>query len=420
MKIRRLKTRREKVVLIGGEGDYCESCVGFYVGGKTLSPSRGFAPKYKSSYKDAKAVEHFLYSGITLVLDESGDIRKWEDVGNSFTLTYVGSIYAPRHSAFEYLDGDTYWVAVYGGTRFVLVNDKKAIEEDMPRAQKGACRHNGRTFVADWYEPFQVRWSGIGYINWMIEAGGAGYVNLNPVRGNVYRVISMGDSLVVYREFGIDVIKAYGDARHYSVVRQSNGNVTERLNEYACAVCGETIYFCSDKNIYRYEDGKISRVKLPKCIKAKNFSTVKAYESRYVHFTCVNEDDGKPWVLEMDVTDNKFAFFAPGKKFVWGTPGGFYAWDDDMIYSESGGEMDFTPLWRSCGIDLGCDSVKTLKSIYLDCTGDVAVCVKADGTERTLNGRGKIPVNMSGINFVLEVSGRGKIDLLEGEWEVRK
>ncbi len=70
-------------------------------------------------------------------------------------------------------------------------------------------------------------------------------------------------------------------------------------------------------------------------------------------------------------------------------------------------------------IDVGTAGVKTLKSIYIDAKNVAYVNVIADGVKRELSGRGRIPVGLSGREFVFELNGKNETELLEAEWEVR-
>lgn len=426
MKIRRayaikpLKTKTVKLKLLGGDGGYTAHCVGYRAGADCIAPSRGFAEyNGQAVIKNLESVSYYENIGSGLALASTGQIYRWTDTPSGAPFSYAGLVGTYYHSAFECFYDGAPAVAVVSGTRITFVTAEKYYNKQLPYNLKGACLHMGRVFATDIFENYSIRWSGTDILDWAQSADGSGYIKLNPERGKIYRTLSFGNDLVVFREFGFDVIKAFGDPRHFAVVHQGCKNVTERLREDTCVVCGDKIYCCSESAIYCFDGEKTEAVKLPDYMRAKDFCAGKSHGGRYVFYYCTAVFSGEEYQLEMDVQNGTFAFFASGKKFLWGKDGLLRAWKDDTVYIESYDACNAVCVWRSKAIDLGKAGVKTLKKIYVDKTDGAEVTVNADGVSRSFVGNGEITVAMSGRNFTFEVVGGGRVNTLEAEWEVR-
>lgn len=417
---KRLKTHLETATIVGGESDLAEYAVGFCVGGKGLTSTRRFA-RYNSDAQLSliESIDYFdnIKSGIAVTTN--GQVYRWKDRADGAAFTYSGMTGTYLHSAFKCVNNGEPAVCVVSGPRMTLVTESGYLHKNIPFEIKGACMHMGRVFAADAKQKYVVRWSGTPTTDWRISPLGSGYISLDPVRGEIYRLVSMGDKLCVYRELGVDIIKAYGDPRHFAVEHNGSGNVTERLTESACAACGDKLYFCSEKNVYRFDGEKIERVEIPEYMKGRNYRLGKAFEGRYVDFYCEDGQKGESYHFEIDTLEQTFAFYARNLPFIWKTPSHFFAWQDNAVYREDDSATDTDGIWTTDYLDAGDDYVKLLKSIYLEGSGDIEVGVAANGVTPVFKGKGRIPVNIGGSSFRFSISGNGKVDKLVAEWEVR-
>jgi len=426
MKIRRgygrsdLKTERVKLKLIGGEEDYTAYCAGYCAGANYLTPSRKFKSyNTEANIHNVESITYFNSIGAGLALTTSGQIYKWSYVSVGTPFAYSGMAGSVIRSTFEYFNQDKPAVVVVSGNRMTFLTDEKYEYKALGFYLKGACYHYGRMFAADVRNPYVFRWTGTSLTDWAQTQGGAGYIKLTPERGLLYRTVAFGDQLVIYREYGLDVIKAFGDSRHFSVVQQGCKNVMEKLVEDAIAVCDGKIYFCSYDKIYTYDGEKIETLKIPDYMKAHDYTLGKAYDDRFVHFYCTPDNGLEKCQFEIDTEKGTCSFFAPGMKFLWKSKDGFWAWKDNVVYLENKLGYDMPCVWRSKSVDLGRSDVKTLKSVYLKQTQDAVLKVTADGVSREFCGNGRVPVDMSGTEFAFEVRGRGDTLDVEAEWEVR-
>ena len=442
MKIRRdypvvqSKSKSVSVTVYGGEQNFCEYCTGYRTDGNgNITPSRTFA-KLCTIGNDFDEVYYFPHINNYIGVTENHDVyrvNKLYDIKDNAEFKYAESFYEYPVSAVEITHeiDDCPRAVFFGGGKILTLNMTVQTTTEFGYYIFGTCLHMGRVFAADFDDKYKIRWSETGIFNWKQSADGSGFVQLNPARGAVHRVFSLGGKLVAIRDYGIDVISAYGDPRLYAVVRQNNGPNTEPLVFDACAVCGNKVFFCSQNEIYYYDGNdsvRIDRVKLPPHVKISTIRKLMAFDGRYVMVNCTNEADGKDWWLEIDISGGTFGFFAQGFRTVLKSKYGYTLWNDGSIYAEadkipddaSGGkkEYDHRYIWRSREIDLGVANGKTLKSVAFKGSGDLKLCVTADGEKRTFDNFGVIPVNLCARKFVFEMSGCGTPERLECRWEV--
>lgn len=415
-----LKTKSEKLKIIGGGKDYCEYCTGYYVGGKKPRTARQFM-QYNpdAAITGLTYLRYFANINTSLAITTMGQIYRWTAVSSSKPFTYSGLVGTYYPSAMScYYDGASV-VAVVSGSRITIVKSSGYENFQIAYSVRGATYHKGRIFAVD---PSKncIRWSAPDLLDWKESIDGAGYMYLDPKRGQIFSVIECGENLIAFREFGLDVLKVFGDPRHFTVVSVGEKLTTEKLITNTCVECGGKLYFASSENIYCFNGESIEKVVLPEYMKARSYSYGKSYEGRYVHFYCTPNTYGSPCQFELDTVTGECAFFAPSLQMVWKSAEIFYGWKNNIVYRQhqlTG--YDMPCVWRTGKIDVGTAGVKTLKSIYIDSADVARITVKADGVKRELSGQGRIAVGMSGREFVFELNGKNETESLEAEWEVR-
>lgn len=415
-----LKTRSEKLKIIGSVKDYCEFCQGYYVRGKKLKTARQFMQyNTEANINNLAFVRYFPNIDTTLAMTTSGQIYRWTAASAGKPFTYSGLVanYYPSAVSCYYKDASV--IAVISGSRIVFV--KPTIYEicTISYSVRGAAYHKGRLFAVD---PSKncIRWSGTNLSEWKESTDGAGYLHLDPKRGEIFSVIEFGENLIAFREYGLDVIKAFGDPRHFTVVSAGEKLTTEKLTTNTCVECGGKLYFASTDNIYCYNGEIIEKIELPEYMKASFYSNGRSEDGRYVFFYCTPKNSSKSCQFELDTVTGECAFFAPEIPFLWKRYDYFYGWKNNTVYKQhqlTG--YDMPCVWRTGKIDAGTAGVKTLKSIYVNAKDEARIAVTADGVKRELKGRGRIHVGMSGREFVFELNGKNETGLLEAEWEVR-
>ncbi len=426
MKIRRvykrknLKTKSVKLKIFGGDEDYCNLCVGYYArNGKKLKPSVMLKP-YNDNAPVNPVVDIHYYPniGAAVVLCSTGHVYRWKpvSVGSPYEYAGLGGTTTPFSTACYY--NDVSIVAAVMGSRIVIVKSSLYEIRSVPFQACGAAYFLGRLFVADTTNNC-VRWSGSNITDWTESIDGSGRLYLDPSRGKIFNVVVFGDKLVAFREFGLDVLRAYGEPRHFKVEQFGHQLMTEKLVITTCVECGKKLYFASETNIYTFDGEKIEQVVLPDYMKAKYYTNGCSYENRYVHYYCKPDNYDTYCQFELDVVTGKCAFFAPNMKFLWNNGEKYFGFKDNAIYIQDKFGYDVEHVWKTKPVDVGTSDVKTLKSIYTDVNDFARIKITADGVSREIFGQGKIPVGLSGREFVFEIKERGEASILEAEWEVR-
>lgn len=114
------------------------------------------------------------------------------------------------------------------------------------------CLHYERLFAIVEGERVQLRFSDdLNPTNWTTSATEGGYIELLDERGPMNKVLSFGDYLYVFRDFGISRITAFGDQQDFSVsgVHTSSG----KIYEGSVTVCGNQILYLSKNGIYSFD-----------------------------------------------------------------------------------------------------------------------------------------------------------------------
>ena len=422
-KFKGLKTRSVKLKVIGGEKDYCDYAVDYYLGKNGISSTRKFS-SFRSGENILGTLEWINYYnliGAGIAATREGRVYRWKEnntTGNWFVdFTTMEMLYhTAANGNYDGLPG----VCFTGGKKLMFVLESGTVSYFTPYRLKGGCMHMGRVFAVDADKRFLIRWSGMSVFSWVQSALGSGYLELDPSRGEIYRLISMGDKICVYRKYGIDVIKAYGDPRYFAVVPKGCADVTETLVEGACVVCGDKLYFCSQTSVYTFDGEKIEQVILPEALKGKNYTNGTCHDGRYVNFACEHAKNPESYLLEIDTKEGAFAFYSNGFPFVWKSPTAYYAWRDNTLFIEDDTPSDSFGTWSTAYLNPDdTNSVKTLKSVCVDCSGEITICVRTPTVERRVKGNGKINIGLRGECFQISVCGSGQVRQLECEWEVR-
>ncbi len=418
-KIKGLATGKTGIKIFGGDKDLCMTSVGFFAGGEGLQS----APKSVRGYADGLtgtpvAMGYFPEISQGLAVTDAGKVYIWLE--NEKLFSEIAQVENYPVSMFSYsLDGENYAAVVCGNKMICRFADTVRIFT-LPYYIKGACLHMGRVFAADANDGYVLRWSCADDMgDWGLSASGGGYIRLRPERGKILSLIPLGDRIIAVREHGTDIIKAYGDPRHFSVVHKGCGEVTEALKEGTCVACGESVYFCSDSSVYEFDGEHIQKLQMPVYMRAHGYSAGCAHDGRYVTYACREPVYDGAYHLLYDTYERKFAFFAANKSVVWKTQKGFYSLRGGYVYEPADGG-EFTGVWMTDALDFGIKGAKLLKRITVRSEGNIEVSVKARGETRDFPGNGIMTADIAGEDFTFSVFGDGKLISFEGELEVRK
>lgn len=123
------------------------------------------------------------------------------------------------------------------------------------------CLHYERLFAIVEGERVQLRFSDdLNPTNWTTSATEGGYIELLDELGPMNKVVSFGDYLYIFRDFGISRVTAFGDQEDFSVskVHTSSG----KIYEGSVTVCGNQILYLSKNGIYTFDGVGASKLAL--------------------------------------------------------------------------------------------------------------------------------------------------------------
>lgn len=415
-----LATSVVRKTIIGDGDDNSYSNFGYRQTDGGIEASFSFArssPSYRISALDR--VVPATASGYTYGAAQSGQVYAFfTDDMSEFSVLIANLGKNVRFSGFPAYDGERTFTLV-GGNTICIVNGLSSLEKlYLPFTARCGCFHAERLFVADNSEDSLVRWSGTTLNDWTQSADGAGYVRLDPSLGKIVNMYSFKDRVVVFREYGITVLRALGDPRNYAVgYALPSGFSAPMSNPYAVA-CDDKLFFAAGESIFSFDGSALRNVTPVRKEGLHSFARPSAYEDRYLYFECKTRLSTNSYVLEYDLVTGYTALFGENVDNFWRDGQGAHCFKSTYFMSDMFGGGDMLKRWTSKDYDLGTGGIKTLKSVFVSGTGDCTVTVCADGAERAFAGFGQHRAGMRGSSFTFVVSGECDVDRLEAEWEV--
>lgn len=123
------------------------------------------------------------------------------------------------------------------------------------------CYHNNRLFAIEDSNNNVVLYSSksnpLDWTTSMLETGG-GSISLNEYKGELKNLISLGDYLYVFRDFGIAKISTYASKENYNAVNIFTSSCKIYCNT-AC-VCDSSIYFLAEDGLYEFDGFNVKKV----------------------------------------------------------------------------------------------------------------------------------------------------------------
>ena len=249
--------------------------------------------------------------------------------------------------------------------------------------------------------------------NWNVSLSEGGRIVLADERGGLNKVISLGNYLYVFRDFGISRVTAYGDQTQFTVANLfvSSG----RIFAPTVVLCGDTVVFLASDGLYAFDGNETRKIlkEVSPLIEPDEEACAAYSEGKY--YLSARSKEGKRVILVYekgggyDITQNiaVAAVYAAGK---------VYCLSDGMVgeITKRGHYfgLGFSKLWRSPYGDMGTDKLKLIKEISLVTHGPLTVKITADGRSRSFVLRSgalpqRIKVNMMGrlVGFEIKATG---------------
>lgn len=345
-----------------------------------------------------------------------------ESVGRFFLCTsgdcYV-SVNGADFSRLNSLEGGTPFLVEEisaGAARAVLVNGENAVAHSGGsfagiytgvKLRSGVMRC-GRLFAADGRNGLMLRWSGEGGISdWEQKINGAGYMLLEPSRGDILNVVAFGEKIAVVRRRGLTLVNAFGNPEHFSV--SPTDTDTDEIFANTAAVADGRLYFYTASGLCSYDGARIERIRHRYSEQTEGPTCAVALAGRYYLACTVG---GERAVLCFCCAD--------GESFIYGLAAdAMCAADCVYIYNSSGvyrlngkAGCSFT-----AGFDFGRGGYKTVTCMLVGGKADIAV---GNGrvTRRLEGVCGTVRPRLRGRAFTVTVRSSGDISALTATAEV--
>lgn len=341
----------------------------------------------------------YVYSG--------GALYRSTGARNNFIQFATGFTSCPRLVSCEGAEGP--YAIVSDGVRAVRLEDGSSQVSSCPPAIPHAF-HYSRVFGVDPQDGCTVRWSQPGdAFGWEEGLNEAGYVRLNAARGKVLALIPYNNRLVAVRQYGLSVLRVYGEAEDFRV---------EVTDTDTSAICGDTAAVCAGRLLFFTADG------------------LQAYGSGIESFAAEGLEGFSPSGDAAALGNTYFVCGTLGDEGVIACVGadggvGYIAAEAACLcaagraFCISGGSLyEIVRGYAACSwqspSDLGSGTVKFLESIYVDGTAE-ELTVSCDGLTRTFTDvNGRIYVGMSGKNFAFRAVCPQGLDGLRAYYAERR
>lgn len=255
--------------------------------------------------------------------------------------------------------------------------------------------HCGRVFASD---GMRILWSGEGGLtDWEEKLYGAGYLDLDTRKGKVLDIIEYGEKLAIIREFGIDLMRAYGTPETFACGIEDYG--CERILKGTAKTVAGKIYFCTASGIFCF-DGAIKRLKHSLSPDISLFECAESYAQKYF-IGCKSTELQKRVVLCYDTQSGLDFYIDAAPTCMTAAKGELYLFCEDGVFAlEKGGAYRV----EVKDINFKNGKNKTLAAVYTG--GNCSLTVKTGEKMRAFNGaKGLIKTSLRGREFTVELCG---------------
>lgn len=315
-----------------------------------------------------------------------------------------------------YVDGK--WVTVYfcGKNRLVYDGDA-ATESQGEREYFTGVMHCGRLFARDYNDPLKIWWTASGALDETEGIYGGGYTVLTSEGGDVVRLVSFGEKLIAVRQYGITVIRAYGEPQHYKVEPTAEYLVSDGIVGETCAVCAGKLFFATKSGIYAFDGGEITKVENPE--QSRLSAPVRAVACADTYYlVCMDSFLGGNVIFGYDAVGKVGWIMNVSPSGLFNAEGDAYLVYGTGVYKIAATDTS-RGYWRSKELDFGTPSVKYLRRLYIEGDADVNSTILCGGTSREITGNGWQTVNMYAASFRFIFGAYSKLTRVVAEVEVR-
>ena len=121
---------------------------------------------------------------------------------------------------------------------------------------------------------------------WSIDLSEAGFIEMVDERGALGRVISFGDYLYIFRDYGISRLTAFGDQEGFSLAHLFVSSA--KIFPESVSVCGDRILFLASNGLYSFDGFSTTKIldNLAVCIDRNNSKSIGAFFEGKYYLAC--------------------------------------------------------------------------------------------------------------------------------------
>lgn len=281
-----------------------------------------------------------------------------------------------------------------------------------------AAYHYERLFTA---KGMRVRFSApLEAWNWKQEAQGAGYLDLPPSGGRVLAMRSYKDKLYLFRERGIDQLRALGDNLNFKVTVMPVRCAGIRAG--SVADCGSRIFFFAEDGFYSFNGGTCAKAEASGAELADVGEDIRAAAHGGRYYACVSLKEGGRGIFCADAETGRTWFLRGEAVFPVGGDGGLFACNGALCRLTERGFFPDTEgvcTLETPPCDLGSAARKYLDALTIAGRGAFSVTARSeDGRVARACGKAgetlRFSVALSGRTFSLRVSTRSESAKITG------
>lgn len=294
--------------------------------------------------------------------------------------------------------------AYLAGATFCVTHDGQSFSSyifNMP-VYCGISRY-GRIFGIDNDDPYKLRWSGDGgAFDWNKGISGAGWVNLDTDCGKIIDLINFGDKLCAVRERGIAVVGAFGTPENFTVKYEDAK--TPKIFKSTAAVAGDKLIFCTERGLYFFNGNFVTKINCGLCEDIQSPKYAAALGDEY--FLCGESKSlSRGAVLVYNAKEDS-AYLIDEAAEALASNGKIFTYSDERACMlQPGKQFAF-----NSGNLFFSGKKKVLKSIEIDCGGEVEIDISNGVKSRIFRGQfTKIQPRLSGNSFKICVRGTDEV-----------
>lgn len=411
------KSETVETVIIGGKTDFCAERFGYKRENNGITPAMScthVAPQIKFNY--VNFAEYLPLCGLSIFVSKYGQYSEWKSGDTAVkTVGVLPQYYPVVHPC---IIGGEKKYAVISSNYLSKISISGTVQAEQLYAKLyTSVMHCGRIFGVDLDERYKIKWSGYEVNEWVEDPDKAGNVRLNFKLGKALNLFSMGEKVVIVREYGLTILNTLGDFRHMRIPSDDTLRLP-LVYDNSSAICRGQLWIYTHGGMYVFDGNTLSRAPFDEMMTDYALEKPKVPGERYIYYTATR--GGVKCLFEYDTETGECTPFANGCQCQFFTPDGGYCFNDNVLSSLSEGQDDADRKWVSRAIDLGTDKNKTLKSLRVEGSGSPSFEIDCDGRKLYAGGTGTTVFSECGRTFKFKVTGNGSVTRLAAEWEVRK